>query len=456
MADVPVDKLPDYLREVPANKLPAGMPDREGELAAQAGPRGYTFRGQVHDPNAMEKAYNFVGGSPAVGATIGGALARRAVPDLEEGSSGLLSRLARTGAQVAGTGAGAALGGLMDRKDPTTEAGGAIVGELMGRGLAKGLGAAYSAAKGNFELSKYVGKVGEKMGDVLGLPGMRTVRDIYEALRYDPNSKAGAVDSLAGDTAKNAYSRGMEHIGNMVGEGATIAGDAAKKLRTLLYDHLPEFKDFIQQSTSIGRSAKKIDPRFNKSIFDAIMSEPLNVQEATELARKLTNQATKRGATGAVGKANSEFRATLANELNKLAEGAGDIYSRTNADYAKRMSVLRSFDAQELFTLRNGEPKFNRPAWIRASNDAQRTLEKIGATEIDPAVRLGRKPGAVAGSMQLGGYAHAPFVPGLGFHLPKKEFEYAPLRPQSEVDLRNALKKLFGSAGGAIGTMGAE
>src|SRR5689334_15012521 len=281
---VPENKLPDYLRDVPANKLPPGMPDREAELAAAAGPRGYTLRGQVHDPNFMEKAYNFVGGSPAIGSMIGGAAAGKMVPDLEEGSSGILSRLARTGAQVAGSGVGAAAGALAERKDPASAAGGAIIGDLFGRGIGKGLGTAYSAAKGSFELGKYIGKVGEKMGDVLGLPGMRTVRDIYEALRYDPNSKNGAVDSLAGDTAKTAYSRGMEQIENMVGAGASISGDAAKKLRTLLYEHLPSFKDFINQSTTIGRNSKKIDPRFNKSIFDAIMSEPITVQEATELA----------------------------------------------------------------------------------------------------------------------------------------------------------------------------
>src|ERR1043166_2066703 len=101
--------------------VPDGAPDREAELAAQAGPRGYTFRGDVKRPGDENKTlpgfdpYNL---GPSAGAAAGSFLGGRAVPDAEEGS-GTLSRLVKPLVRAGSAGVGAGMGAISSGKEPT-------------------------------------------------------------------------------------------------------------------------------------------------------------------------------------------------------------------------------------------------------------------------------------------------------------------------------------------------
>lgn len=428
---VPDNKLPDYLREVPENKIPPSLQEKKPE-----------------QPGMMRQAYEFLGKGPGIAALAGEIAGGALAP--ETGGLSLLIPALTAGAAAGGVSA------LQGGKDPITTGVTSGIGSLGGGLLQKGGGWLLGKAANTFQGGKYIGNIGKKMAEMVNLPAaLKDEKALYSALHYDPNKSV--FDSVAGDAVKTAYRNSMKKITDVVGEGAAITGDAARQLREILFQHSPSFGKTIERDLSKFYATGTENAAFNEAIRAKYFSEPLKVTDAMDLAQDLGRSAVKAG--GKAGKANSEFRKTLSNALDQLAPdtGVGKVYSDMNFNYRRGLEVLRAFDVHEkkLFKTTPGGPVLDRAALIKASNEAQRSLKKAGADEIDPLIRYGREPGATSTVWNLHGNVHpgGSSVGGLRAYLPNISVEN-PLRPPPKISnelLRKILKSIPGATVANIG-----
>lgn len=439
--------------------------DREAELAAQAGPRGYTFSGQVKkpgdEPGLLKQAYGLIGGTPGVGAVAGTYGASKMLPELEEGgNTGVLQKLLRGGIRAGGAAAGGGMGALIEgQQDPIPAATGAATGELIGGALAKPIGWAGSKIASRFGVDKYFSDIGAKLGEVFHMAPLKSPQEIYNALRTGDAEK-----SIVG-----AYRGAQDLIFKSVGPDTPITGDKAKFLNRLFYDNLPQYRSLVdsvaQNAAARGSGfvskyssfAKQDKMRQADMLNNAIEQMPITVENAMEYARQLSAAAigSKQGAPGyAVRQAHREAKTAISGALDELqpGKGIGAIYDKMNKDYRNGIGVLSTFDDPSLFRETPSGPIPNRPAWQKVSNDAIKKLRELELGDLDEIIRMGRAPGAV-GTMAVN-RPHV-WIPGVhgGMHLPISIEN--PLRPTGD-QVRKIVQDALRGTGAFVGSQATE
>lgn len=434
--------MPDDFTPLSQVKAPAGGDDFTPTGAPAKPPE---------KPGIMRQAYEFLGGAPGIGATAasiaGGALAP------ETGGLSLLIP-----ALAAGTTAGG-IAALQGSKDPIGTGITTGLGDVFGGAIAKPLGWAGSKLASKFEMGKYVGKIGEELGQVFGMGPLKTTQDIYNAIHTGE----------AGNAISGAYKQAQKQIFSVVSPDTPIKGPPARYLNQLYYEHVPEYRQLIDAIVSNAQakrgagyiskysSFKKGAKQEGSDLLNQALGDvPLTVENAMEYARLLgaSSATAKKGAAGfAVRDANREARDTIAKALDLAAPGQnlGAAYTKMNSDFRKGMTALSAFGERELFKETPKGPVFNRVEWQRASNDAIKKLREVGLEEIDKAVRLGRQPGAAGTVIGAHGRIGSPgikwFHPGTWMQFNMEN----PLRPESEQISKDLLRKIFQAGGANIG-----
>lgn len=435
--DVPVDKLPSYLRDVPEDKLPANL---------QQPP-------QQEKPSILRSAYNFMGGAPGIGAT-GASIAAAALAPETGGLSLIVPALAAGG--TAGV-----IDALQGGQNPLTTGVTTGLMDVAGGAIAKPLGWAANKMFDKFQFGKYVGNVGKKLGEVFDVPAMKTEGDIYKYLR------AGEAEKALSD----AFDGAQRMIFNKVPPDTEIQGPLAQKLNILFSNHMPEVKELMelkaQAATQNARpfagpripmrpgqmTQAQIGQRIGTyQFYDA----PLTVGDAIEYAKLLGETASRssKGARGhAVRAANQEARNDIATALDGLAPGIGDVYSSMNKKYAQGQTVLHAFKDKNIFKTTTGGGKLDRVELQRASNEAFDKLKQMEVLDLDRAIRGGMPPGYTG--TKIGGHvrAHVPFTrsvgsPGTWLNMTMEN----PLIPPGQKTVSpELLKKILGATGANIG-----
>ena len=404
--DVPENKLPSFLRDVPDDKLP---PD----LVKNAVPP------QQEKPGMLRSAYDFMGGAPGIGAT-GASIAAAALAPETGGLSLLVPALAAGG--TAGI-----IDAIQGGQNPMTTGVATGLGDIAGGVIAKPLGWAANKMFDKFQFGKYVGNVGKKLGEVFEVPAMKTDGDIYKYLR------AGEAEKALSD----AFDGAQRMIFNRVPPDTQIQGPLAQKLNILFSNHMPEVKELMElKSQAAAQSAmpfagpripmrpgqmtqQQIGRRVGSMGGGQFYDAPLTVGDAIEYAKLLgeTASRSKRGASGhAVRAANQEARNSISMALDELAPnaGIGDIYSNMNKKYAQGQTVLNAFKGRDIFKTTTGGGKLDRVELQRASNEAFDKLKQLDLLDLDKAIRAGMPPGYTG--TKIGGHvrAHVPFTRSMG------------------------------------------
>ena len=419
---------------------------------------------QEKKPGFLKNAYDFMGGAPGLGATGASVIAAALAPETG-GLSLILPALAAGG--TAGT-----ISALQGDKDPLTTGVASGIGDLGGGVLGKGLGWAGGKLASKFELGKYVGNIGKKLGEVFDMPAMKTTQDIYNALHL------GEAEKMLSD----AYQGAQNAIFGKVPPDTALEGPVGKRLNILFSNHLPEVKELLelkaQAKGQVGfKMAGKDMPPLRPSMMTQEeishriggpkanpLDESLTLGDAIEYARLLGDKASrsKKGAGGfGLREANRQARRDIATALDQIAPGQelGALYDTMNLKYAQGRTVLSAFEPSKVFRAGKGANSgvaMDRVEWQKQSNDALRRLRDIGLEEIDSIVRLGREPGAVGSTYNLRGTPHGfSKVGGLRALMPPIEIEN-PLRPMSEIQRRRLLTKALQATGANVGAQGAE
>lgn len=425
------------------NRLSPFIPDVQGATAPPAKPE--------EQPGMVKRAYEFLGGAPGLAATAGALGATALAPEI-----GIPAWLAgMTGAGLAG-GTAAKLTG---EGEPLTTGITSAAGEALGGLGGKALGFLGGKALSKFEMGKYVGDVGRQLGEAFHLDKpLNTVQDIYNALNLGEAEKA----------INSAYRGMQDKIFSVVNKDEPITGDSARFLNKLFYQHVPEFKSFMDSivqnveakkttgfvSKYSSFAGKKLTQGEKSDVLNKVLEMPITLDNAMEYTRLLGaySSAAKRGARGfAVRDANREARDSIAKYLESKAQGLGTDYQIMNMNYRRGMTALSTFGEKELFTETPKGPKFNRVEFQKASNDAIKKLREVGLEDLDSVIRMGRQPGATGTTMGAHGRIGAPgvrwFHPGTWLTLEMEN----PLRPAGELQKAEAFRRAMEALGANVG-----
>ncbi len=342
-------------------------------------------------PYVGKAASMVVPDTPGQWGALAGLTAAGAIPGVAEVAAGakIAPWLFRAGASALGATAGSAAGGETPM-GIAKEAGGAAAGQMLGEGVGKaiGAGAGYVGRQLKGGATKLLDEYGAKLGQIIpGITGQK-----FTPTRFFDVVMGGKGDKALGD----AYQAGINDIKNQVGPNAflqdpTISGIINKYLPKA--DYASNIGTITQNITGQGATAPA-----HLVLGGQTSGNPISLENAIKAAQEIGARARLAAAKpeGAIlgremRQANVELRQAIADKLNDIAPGAGDIYHQLNDSFRKGVTTLEMIkeNADKIFQQGSTGPKINAGELARAHNMAAAEMEKVGADELGAAARRG-------------------------------------------------------------------
>jgi len=343
-------------------------------------------------PYVGKAASMLVPDTPGQWGALAGLTAAQAIPVVGQyaAAAKIAPWLFRAGASALGATAGSVAGGERDPVEVAKEAGGAAAGQMLGEGVGKaiGAGAGYVGRQLKGGAQKLLDEYGGKLAEII--PGVG-------GKKFTPTRFFDVVMGGKGDKAlDDAYKAGINEIASKVGPNAflqdpTITGIINKYLPKA--DYAANLSTMTKNITEQGATAPA-----HMVLGGQTSGNPISIENAMTAAREIGARA-RIAAKQPEGKilghemeqANFELRQAIADKLDNIAPGTGNIYHQINDSFRKGITTLGMIkqNAEDIFQQGATGPKINAGALARAHNMAAAEMEKVGADELGAAARRG-------------------------------------------------------------------